>query len=536
MSKKIIESKHQIESSSMNNYNLLLITFGLTLVYFGFSRFSDGFYMHDEVANFLSMQNFWNEPSSILGANAKTGYKLFYILPALGGYSFLQFFNSIIAAFTVYFSYKTLVKLNSKHSLLIVFLLGIQPLWFMLSFRNYAEMLVAFLMVLAVYQHLNKKYVFAALIISYVAFTRTELHVVSGLYFLWLIFNKKWIPALLTGTFSLANALIGFIMTGDILHIVHDTQQFSESIKGAYPHQGFDHYFLMSSVIFGSGVIILFFNYIGATLLNKSKINWIIFVPTVLIFLLNCLFNALFVDFGPGGGSLRYLLTMAPLITILGILSLDELIAIQKKYLLLILILPVIVLIGIYQTYEHNFIKFSEIRSWSSLIFALITTILILLPLKPKHYIVAFSFYALAVSLSIVDTRKIQPEEEIVKKAAKWYNDQLRMVNNPQNTNPVLFTEDSRVAVEHSLFYFYSGKNRKDFKNKPVGLIKEETDLLKKGDLVIWDSHYGYRPELRKTSQKFEYYDSNPKFQKIQYYQSNDKRFMIVFFLKTTDN
>ena len=534
MNKKVEKTTPVKDTESISNLSLYLITLALTVIYFVFSRFSNGFYMHDEVANFLDMQNFWSEPMSLFGAAAKTGYKLFYVLPALGGYTFLHFFNSLVAAFTVFFAYKTLDKLGYKKPLLIFFLLGLQPLWFMLSFRNYAEMLVAFLLVFGVYQHVNKKYILAALTVSFVAFSRTELHVVSGLYFIWLIFNKKWLAALLTGTFTIINVFVSFAMSGDILHLIKETKAYSDSIKGAYPRQGFDHFFIMSSVIFGSVTVLLFFNYIGVCILKKIKPNWIILIPTVVVFLLNCLFNALFLDFGPGGGSLRYLLTIAPLISILGIISIYEVASLSKKYLLLLFLVPTIITIGIFQTFEHNFIKFTEVKDWSPLLFAIIALVLLILPLKLKHYLISFSLLALMVTLSIVDTRKILPEEEIVKKAAKWYVDQIKHSKNPQNNNPVLFTEDSRLALEHALFYFYSEKNRGSFKNKPVGLTIEATDTLKKGDLVIWESHYGYRPELRPTSQKYEYYENDPRFQKIQYYQSSDNRFTIVFFLKVS--
>ncbi|MBI2281475.1 MAG: hypothetical protein HYU68_12435 [Bacteroidetes bacterium] len=535
MNKKVEKITPKKDEASISNLTLYLITIALTIVYFIFSRFSNGFYMHDEVANFLDMQNFWSEPMSLFGAAAKTGYKLFYVLPALGGYTFLHFFNSLIAAFTVFFAYKILDKLGYKKPLLIFFLLGLQPLWFMLSFRNYAEMLVAFLLVFGVYQHVNKKYIFAALTFSFVAFSRTELHVISGLYFLWLVFHKKWLAALLTGTFTVINLLVSFAMSGDILHLIKETKAYSDSIKDAYPRQGFDHYFLMSSVIFGSTSIVLFFNYLGICILKKIQPNWVILITTVVIFGLNALFNAQFMEFGPGnGGNLRYLLPIAPLLSILGIVSIYEVSTFTKKYLLLLFLVPALIAIGIFQTFEHNFVKFTEVKDWSPLLFAIIAIVLLILPLKLKHYLISFSILALMVTLSIVDTRKIQPEEEIVKKAAKWYNDQIKQSKNPQNNNPVLFTEDSRLALEHALFYFYSEKNRGSFKNKPVGLTKEATDTLKKGDLVIWESHYGYRPQLRPTSLKYEDYENDPRFQKIQYYQSSDNRFTIVFFLKVS--
>ncbi|MBL4593057.1 MAG: hypothetical protein JKX68_04480 [Flavobacteriales bacterium] len=178
------EIKKEIETKEVNNITLLIMTVVLAIVYFVFSTFSDGFYQHDEVGNFMAAQRIWyDDILQILGANTKSGYRLLYAFPALGGFAFLKFFNSLVAAFTVYFSYKLLAKLGSKNKLLIFFVLGLQPLWFMLSFRNYAELTVAFLMVLCALQFYNKKYILSALIISYVAFTRQEYHMISGLLF-----------------------------------------------------------------------------------------------------------------------------------------------------------------------------------------------------------------------------------------------------------------------------------------------------------------------------------------------------------------
>ena len=78
--------------------------------------------------------------------------------------------------------------------------------------------------------------------------------------------------------------------------------------------------------------------------------------------------------------------------------------------------------------------------------------------------------------------------------------------------------------------------NKNDFKYPAIiDFTKEDTDSLKKGDIVVWESHYAYRPKLRATSQPYEFYDKNPDFQKIQYYQSKDKRFLVAFFRKIRD-
>ncbi len=512
----------------ISNKLILGLTFVLAVIYFIFSTFSDGFYMHDEVGNFINARNLWyDDIINIIGANKKGGYRVLYALPALGGFAFMKFFNSLVAAFTVYFSYKVLEKLGSKHKLLIFFVLSIQPLWFMLSFRNYSELTVAFLLVLGALQFFNKKYIWAALIISYVAFIRTEYHMVSGLLFLVLLFKKEWLAALLTGLFTVLQNLLGYIITGDILYLPHAISSFSERIKDAYPKQGFDHYFLMSNVIFGAVALTLIVAYVAVVVIKKKKPNFYLLVPVLLIFLFNCAMNAESLDFGPGnGGNLRYLIIISPLIAILGVLAIDEISKMDKKYLLLVFFIPFLLSVGVYQTYEHNFIKFTEEEDWNPLVFSLLSAVVLLLPLKKKHYLLAFGSISVFVLASSVTIRKIQPEERTVKKAAVWYDKQLKQGK--------LFTEDNQVVCAHNLFYFYLDKNKNEYKKTPENnLIKEVTDTLKKGDLVIWDSHYGYRPKLRPTSQQYDFYEKNPNFQKIQYYQSSDRRFTIVFFQKT---
>jgi hypothetical protein len=527
-----ITKKEQVATEGLNNTILLVLTIGLAAIYYVFSTFSDGFYMHDEVGNFMGAQQIWHDDVlSIVRANSKAGYKLLYAIPAIGGFAFLKIFNSVFAAFIVFFSYKLLVKFKSKNSLLIFFVLGIQPLWFMLVFRNYSEFLIALFLVLSALSFLNKKYIIASLLMSYVAFTRSEYHLLLGMLFFVLIYKKQWIPAILTGTFTVLQNLIGFIKTGDILYLPHVMMEYSERIKGAYPKQEISHYFLMSNVVFGSLAIILFVTYVGIMILKKKKPNWMLLVPVVVIFLVNVWFAH-----SVGGGNLRYLVTASPFLAILGVLAVDEIIGYKKKYLLLLFLIPILILIGMYQTFNHNFVHLDEVENWKPLLFALATVVLIVLPLKQKHYVITLSLIAVFIGATSITTRRIQPEEQTVKKAAKWYANHIKMANNPNTNQEQLFTENGKIVCGHALFFYYLDKNKYDFDKEPVmAVTKEATDTLQVGDLVIWDSHYGYRPKLRKTSQPYEFYLNNPQFQRIQYYQSKDGRFTIVFFRKVKD-
>jgi len=513
-------------------------------VYFVFSTFSDGFYQHDEVGNFMAAQRIWYDGIlQILGANTKSGYRLLYALPALGGFTFLKLFNSLVAAFTVYFSYKLLTKFGSKNKLLIFFVLGLQPLWFMLSFRNYAELIVAFLLVLGTLQFFNKKYIFAAIIVSYIAFTRQEYHLISGLLFLVLAFKKEWVAALLTGLFTVLQNLIGFIITGDILYLPNAVMEYSEKITGIWPKQGFDHYLTMSNVIFGAIAITLFVAYIGIIIIKKKHPNWFLLIPIIFIFFLNCAFQAQSFTLGPGnGGNLRYLITISPLIAILGVLAVDEIIGYEKKHLLLVFLVPLALFVYMFHSYAHlnyglhlsdGLNGTEEIENWKPLIFTIIIIALLIIPLKKKHYLIGIALISILGAVTSITTREIQPEERAVKKAAKWYASHVKLNQNPQTAQNQLYNDTNRVACGHALFYYYLGKNKYDFVKPAIMtyLDQKTIDTLNSGDLIVWDSHYGDRREVP-TSQSYKYYEDSPNYQRIQYYQSTDNRFTIVFFRK----
>jgi hypothetical protein len=531
------KKKNSFNLNDINNKNLWLLGGVLAIVYFIFSTFSDGFYMHDEPMFYIYGNDFWSNPKAELLRFQKLGYVLFLSIPSLAGFTFLHFFNSVFSAITVIYSYKIINKIGGKNSFLIFFLLGIQPLWFMLSFRNYSEFLTAFLLIMAVWNHFNKKYIFAALLLSYAALTRSEYHIFLGIYFIILIIKKQWIAALLSGTFTVLHNLTGYIITDDILYLPNRVISYSEKMSNVWPKRGFDHYLDMSNVIFGSVTLTLFISYFSLKILKKEKPLWIIAIPALFIILLNCSLNALSFDFGPGnGGNLRYLIPIAPFVAILAALAIDDILNLKKKHLLLIFLVPFLFFVTAYQTYDHDFMKLlvDGDRQWFPAIIALITVAIIILPLKQKQYLIALPILTIFIAIASVRTFPLNPEDATMKKAGKWFSRTLEQ-GKKQGEN-ALIKEDSQIACSHVLFYYFSEKNKKDFIKPPIkNFTKEGTDTLKRGDIVIWDSHYGYRPRLRATSQPYEYYDKNKDYEKIQYYQSKDNRFLVAFFRKIKD-
>ena len=535
---QVLETKKEVENKSfslnnLNNTYLWGFAIVLAIVYSIFSTFSDGFYMHDEPMFYMYAKDFLKDPISAFRGFQRIGYVTFLVLPALGGFTFLNIFNSVLASITVLYSYKIIRKLKGNNSFLIFFLLGLQPLWFMLSFRNYSEFLLAFLLVMTIWNHLNKRYIVSALLLSYAAVSRIEYHSLLGVYFIILIVKKQWIPALLTGTFTVLENLLGFMLTDDLLYLPNQIISYSERMSGSWPKRGFDHYLTMSNIIFGGTTLTLFITYLSSKIIRKEKPVWLITGATLFIILFNCIINWQSVEIGPGNaGNLRYFMPIAPLVAILGVLAVDDVLKIQKKYLLLLFLVPFLIGVGIFQTYDHNFISLltDGERYWLPLVIMIITSILIVLPLKQKHYITSLGILSMVVIMTSARTFNLNPEDSTMEKAGKWYTSYLE--KNKSNPN-ALFTEDSRVACSHILFYHFTDKSTNDFNKKPIiDFKKEDTDSMEVGDLVVWESHYGYRPKLRATSQPYDFYDKHPNYQKIQYYQSKDNRFLIAFFRK----
>jgi hypothetical protein len=535
---QVLETKKEVENKSfslnnLDNTYLWVGTIVLAIIYSIFSTFSDGFYMHDEPMFYMYAKDFLKDPISAFRGFQRIGYVTFLVLPALGGFTFLNIFNSVLASITVLYSYKIIRKLKGNNSFLIFFLLGLQPLWFMLSFRNYSEFLLAFLLVMTIWNHLNKRYIVSALLLSYAAVSRIEYHSLLGVYFIILIVKKQWIPALLTGTFTVLENLLGFMLTDDLLYLPNQIISYSERMSGSWPKRGFDHYLTMSNIIFGGTTLTLFITYLSSKIIRKEKPVWLITGATLFIILFNCIINLQSVEIGPGNaGNLRYFMPIAPLVAILGVLAVDDVLKIKKKYLLLLFLVPFLIGVGIFQTYDHNFISLltDGERYWLPLVIMIITSILIVLPLKQKHYITSLGILSMVVIMTSARTFNLNPEDSTMEKAGKWYTSYLE--KNKSNPN-ALFTEDSRVACSHILFYHFTDKSTNDFNKKPIiDFKKEDTDSMEVGDLVVWESHYGYRPKLRATSQPYDFYDKHPNYQKIQYYQSKDNRFLIAFFRK----
>jgi len=131
--------------------------------------------------------------------------------------------------------------------------------------------------------------------------------------------------------------------------------------------------------------------------------------------------------------------------------------------------------------------------------FALLTVILIM----------GFTFYT-------EKPKQQSPENMALDQMAEWYN-------RDANKSP-------EVLYNHSLLLFY-GNIFGEEKNKFRILNMKSLEEAPKGSIIIWDSHYSYRPEY-KNDTKLEYLQNNPNYKLINQFMSPDRRFAAFVFEK----
>ncbi len=499
----------------------LLATGLLALAYFAYSFKSKGFYQQDEANHFLSMLRFWYDPKAIMGNWAKPGYKILYVLTVLGGQKLVIFQNCLLAAFSCFFAWLSARKLGSANPWIAFILLASQPLWISLSFRNYSEFPTAFLLSLGFYFYTSEKMTPAAVLAGLVCTIRQEFYPIAAVLGVYLLYRKYWLAAFSIALFPVLQNLAGYLLFGDPFYLVNQIMGTSETLKDAYRRMGFEHYFLTSAVVFGPVALTLFVVYLGQMFVSKKVGQPALLVATLGYFLLNCLFQMESVSIGPAtGGNLRYMCIISPLIAVAGALAVDQMKMLPEKFKLAYILVPFLILVGIFMTYQHNFLTLTEESDNIPLVGALFASVLIFIPMPATIQTVVFGVICAFLALVNVKSIKLSPEDKICKEVAEYYK-----------ANEANF-KGKPIYNTHIMFYYFLGRVENQFNPKPI-VISDSATLEKApvGSLIFWENHYGYRPNY-KTGLPYEYFANSGKYRQLQVFQAEQSGFAYVIFEK----
>lgn len=516
------------------------------LAYYFYSTKSPGYYQHDEIAHYFSMLEFWDDPNTILGNWAKTGYKLVYVIPALLGSKFLLLLNCLVSAFTVWLTYKTASLFTKKYALLAALLLATQPFWIELSFRNYADSFSGLVLLGAVFFHYKNKLIPAALLLSYGCLIRQEFYIIGVVYGVYHLLNKKWAPAFLLALFPVLYNFWGYLHTGELLYLIEDTRKTSEVYADQFGKHGFFHFWRTSFVYWGPVVVtlgVLFFSIlIGNYKKEKARkifeLNPVfIWVPLAIYFLLHSLFNweALSLAASP---NLRYMNAIGPLAAILGAIGLEAWPALKDKRTPYLISLGGFLLLAVaFMAYKDNGVVLlsEEEQSFGPWLIALATVVLLLVKLEYKTLSLILAALSLVGGVSLLQPKKFGEEDKTMKNMVKWLAKEGK--------------DQQHVLTNHTLFQYFYEKEEGHAHPHQTSIDSAYVHEAPVGSVLIIDSHYSLRKDFPAPSTQIRdnylqtrdfsqainaiIQENNGDYQVINQFTSADQRFGAIVLEKT---
>lgn len=495
----------------------------LTLVYYIFSKYSTGFYQDDEIAHFINARDFWYDPYIILSNWGKPGWKIFIVIPSLLGYDFLQLFNSFISALTVYFTILLAKKLEINNSLLAGIFLGFQPHFLQIAFRSYAEIFTGLILVLSLIFYFRNNYILSAVFCGLSFTMRQETALLCIVLAFYMFINKKYTAIPFIALFPLIVNFFGYLKTGDVLWVWSEMQslgEFNLGIERSFFHYFQVYIFLIGPIVFAFFISGLFYPFTLGVTEKKSfyEKKLIIYIFFWIVFLFQCYLVAK----GTNPGSWRYLLQISPFAAIIALTGFNMLLeTTRRKFALTAISLSAIITLLFLSKESTGLLLIDKKEYLKFILISVIALYFIFASLSRKSISLLHSLIFITV-LTVgytFYTEKPKPRGEqniTVNKISDWYKENI------DRSKPVLYN--------HSLVLFYAGifgKDKENFRILNTATLSESPP----GTIIIWDSHYSFRPEY-KNDVKLELLQDKEKYKLLNQFISADKRFVAYIFEK----
>lgn len=216
----------------------------------------------DNVTHFQTARYAFKYPQLFLDHWGKPLYTALSAPFAYFGFKMAQLFNVIIAVLTLLLSYKISKYLHPSGAIFTVVLIAFAPIYFLLMTTCLTEVLFSFVLVASVYLFIQNRFVFSAIILSFIPFVRNEGLILFPIFALAFILKQKYlsIPFLFSG--AIFYSIIGYFVFDDFFWIIN-----------RFPHS-------MEDNIYGSGELLHF----------VKNSNYIFGIPLVIMVLIGLIF------------------------------------------------------------------------------------------------------------------------------------------------------------------------------------------------------------------------------------------------------
>ncbi len=171
------------------------------------------------------------------------------------GFKGAQLFNLLTAVLTLIFTFKISKSIFPKGALVVVVLTAFAPVYFMLMLSTLTEILFSFVLVVSVYLFMKNKFVFTALLLSFIPFVRSEGIILFPVFAVAFALKRNWyaLPALAAGT--VFYSFVGFFVFDDFFWLINRFPYPTGS--SVYGSGELLHFVNMRNQIFGLPLVIL---------------------------------------------------------------------------------------------------------------------------------------------------------------------------------------------------------------------------------------------------------------------------------------
>jgi hypothetical protein len=262
---------------------LYLFFTGFVLIQVFFLLFNQSVYGFGGLENILQYRNAkfsFEHPELLFGSNPF--YTLLLVPFSQFGYLIAKTFNLLLAVFTLLLSARIVNKLFPGNELFTLILIAFSPVFFQLSASCLPGILFGFLLVAAIYLFIQNRYVFSAVVLSFIPLVDITGLMILIVFIVAFILNRtyRFIPYFFVGI--VLYSIIGYFVSGDILWLIHKFSNFLE--KPVNDNDNFYHSIKNSFSLFGIPLIILIITgvicWLAEILKNFSirKTNTILFI------------------------------------------------------------------------------------------------------------------------------------------------------------------------------------------------------------------------------------------------------------------
>lgn len=257
--------------------------------------------------------NHWAKPVFVLLASPFAQF----------GFAGMKIFNALVILLTLFFTFKSIQKLNIKNAIVGPIILLFSPLCFILTFSGLTEPLFALFISIGLYTLLSNKLILACLFVSFLPFIRSEGLIILGVFVLYLLVKRNWklIPLLLFG--HIVYMISGYFIYDDFFWVFNKIPY--AHLSSIYGNGELSHFIYQLFYVVGVPIYILFWLGVISIIWNSIKKRMAIEVQ-ILVFLGFFAFfmaHTLFWYFGifNSMGLKRVLIGVIPLISIISLIG-----------------------------------------------------------------------------------------------------------------------------------------------------------------------------------------------------------------------